>query len=114
MSHKRNHIERLPPELGYYIAEFIDCKSVKPYPYIPLFKNIILDWYNTHRAWDDSNNVYHHYKEICISQEEIPFLKFAFPRHMRESKYYLLTMNHSVGQFNKIVCRCRNISYNGK
>ena len=113
MSHKRNRLERLPPELRYYIAEFINCKDKQPYTYIPLYKNILLDWYNTRRAWDNSNNVYRQYKEVYISQEEIPFIKHAFTRYMRESKYYSMFMNYSVGQFQKIACRCRNIPWNG-
>ncbi len=64
MSYKTNRLERLPPELRYYIAEYVDCKEEKPYPYIPLFKNIILDWYNSSRPWRDSNIVYRQYKDI--------------------------------------------------
>ena len=113
MSYKTNRLARLPPELRYYIAEYINCKEKKPYSYIPLFKNIILDWYNTCRAWDDSIAVYRQYKEIYtkgISQEETPFLKYAFIKYRRENKYYEMTMIRHVGQFQKITCR--NISWN--
>jgi len=116
MSYKTSRLERLPPELRYYIAEYVDCKEEKPYPYIPLFKNIILDWYNSSRPWRDSNIVYRQYKDIYtkgISEDETPYLKYAFNWHRQESKYYNINMVHSVGQFEKIACRCRTIYWNG-
>ena len=112
MSYKTNRLTRLPHELRYYIAEYVNCREEKPYPYISLFKNIILDWYNSSRAWDNSGIVYREYKDIYtkgISEDETPFLKFAFKRHRQESKYYNINMVHSVGQFEKIACRCRTI-----
>lgn len=116
MSYKTNRLAGLPPELKYYIAEYVNCKDVKPYPYIPLFKNIILNWYNKYRAWDNSGIIYHQYKDIYvkgISEDETPFLKFAFKWHRQESKYYNINMVHSVGQFEKIACRTRTIPWNG-
>ena len=116
MFYKTNRLERLPPEPRYYIAEYVDCKEEKPYPYIPLFKNIILDWYNSSRPWRDSNIVYRQYKDIYtkgISEDETPYLKYAFNWHRQESKYYNINMVHAVGQFEKIVCRRRTIYWNG-
>lgn len=116
MPHNKTRVERLPPELRYYIAEYVECKDQKPYPYISLFKNIITDWYNKYRAWDNSGIVYCEYKDIYtkgISEDEIPFLKHAFKWHRQESKYYNIIMVHSVGQFQKIACIHRNIPWNG-
>ena len=62
-SYKRNRIEKLPPEIRYYIAEFVPHKNNVEYPYIPLFKNIILDWYNKYRVYDTAI-VYRSYIEI--------------------------------------------------
>jgi hypothetical protein len=117
MSHNKSRLERLPPELKYYIAEYVECKDQKPYPYISLFKDIIIDWYNKYRAWDNSGIVYCEYNEIYtkgISADETPFLKCAFKRYRQESKYYNIIMVHSVGQFQKIACRRRNLSWNGR
>ena len=116
MSYKTNRITRLPPELRYYIAEYVNCREEKPYPYISLFKNIILDWYNSSRVWNESNTVYRQYKDIYtkgISEDETTYLKHAFTNYRRESKYYNINMVHHVGQFEKIACRRRNISWNG-
>ena len=108
MSYQTNRIERLPPELRYYIAEYVPSKREQTYPYIALFKDIMLDWYNKYRVWDNSDKVYRNYDEIYkegISQEEAPFFKLAFKHHRRESKYYSMTMLYSVGQFQKIAQR---------
>lgn len=116
MSYKTDRLAKLPPGLRYYIAEYIDCKDVKPYPYIPLFKNIILNWYNKYRAWDNTDIVHQQYKDVYtkgISADETPFLKYAFKWHRQESKYYNIIMVHSVGQFQKIPCHYRNIPWNG-
>ena len=116
MSNITNRLDKLPPELRYYIAEYVNCKDVKPYPYIPLFKNIILNWYNKYRAWDNSGIVYRQYKDVYvkgISADEAPFLKYTFKWHRHESKYYNINMIHSVGQFEKIAHRYRNIPWNG-
>jgi hypothetical protein len=94
----------------------VNCREEKPYPYISLFKNIILDWYNSSRAWDNSGIVYRQYKDIYtkgISEDETTYLKHAFTNYRRESKYYNINMVYQVGQFEKIACRCRNISWNG-
>jgi len=48
------------------------------------------------------------YKEIYengISQEDPPFMKYAFTNYNIESKYYSMTMIYSVGQFRKIAKR---------
>jgi hypothetical protein len=117
MYYKTNLLDRLPTEIRYYIAEYIDCKDVKSLPYIPLFKNIILHWYNTSRIWDNSNTIYTEYEQLftkgIISQEEIPFLKYAFKWHRVKSKYYNMKMIHSIGQFEEIACKCRIIPWNG-
>jgi len=116
MSNITNRLDKLPPELRYYIAEYVNCKDVKPYPYIPLFKNIILNWYNKYRAWDNSGIVYRQYKDVYvkgISADEAPFLKYTFKWHRHESKSYNINMIHSVGQFEKIAHRYRNIPWNG-
>lgn len=116
MSYRTNRLDKLPPSLSYHIAEYIDCKDVKPYPYIPLFKNIILNWYNKYRAWDNIDIVYREYKDIYtkgISADETPFLKYAFKWHRQESKYYNINMIHSVGQFEKIARPYHNIPWNG-
>jgi hypothetical protein len=106
-SYKRNRIEKLPPEIRYYIAEFIPHKNNVEYPYIPLFKNIILNWYNKYRVYDTAT-VYRNYREIYengISQEDPPFMKHAFKHIRTESKYYSIYMNYAVGQFQKIAKR---------
>lgn len=106
--YKRNRLEKLPPELKYYIAEFVPHNDNVPYQYIPEFKNVILDWYNKYRSWDTSGEIYRHYDkiyEIGISQDEIPFMKFAFKFYRAESRFYHITMNHAVGQFKKIAKR---------
>jgi len=108
MSYKNNRIERLPHELRYYIAEYVPSKREQTYPYIVLFKDIMLDWYNKYRVWDNSDVVYRSYDEIYkkgISQEESPFFKLAFNRYQQESKYYSMTMLYQVGQFQKIAQR---------
>lgn len=112
MPYNKTRIERLPPELRYYIAEYIECKDSTPYPFITLYKNIILDWYNKYRAWDNSGIVYREFKDIYakgISEDETPFLKYAFKWYRQESKYYNKYMIHSVGQFEKIPRMCRTI-----
>jgi len=48
-----------------------------------------------------------------ISEDETTYLKHAFTNYRRESKYYNINMVHQVGQFEKIACRCRNLSWNG-
>lgn len=104
---KLSRLDKLPPELKYYIAEFIQCKDSTVYQYIPLFKNILLDWYNKYRTYDTAV-VYRSYKEIYengISQEDPPFMKYAFTNYNIESKYYSMTMIYSVGQFRKIAKR---------
>ena len=106
--YQRNRLEKLPNELKYYIAEFVPHNDNVPYPYIQEFKHIILDWYNKYRAWDTSCQIYRHYSkiyEIGISQDEIPFMKFAFKFYRVESRLYNITMNHAVGQFQKIAKR---------
>ena len=103
-TYKINRLEKLPSELRYYIAEFVPHKNTTSYPYIPLFKNIILDWYNKYRVYDTAT-VYRSYSEIYengISQEDPPFMKYAFKHIRTESKYYSISMNYSVGQFQKI------------
>ena len=112
MPYNKTRIERLPPELRYYIAEYIECKDSTPYPFITLYKNIILDWYNKYRAWDNSGIIYREYKDIYkkgISEDETPFLKYAFKWYRQESKYYNINMIHSVGKFEKIASKCRTI-----
>ncbi len=110
-SYKTNRLERLPPELRYLIAEFIPSKLENPYPYIQLFKDIMLDWYNKSRVWG-TNKVYHSYREIYtngISQEDAPYFKYAFTHYRQESKYYYMTMTHEVGQFTRIAHKYRPI-----
>jgi len=108
-SYKSNRLERLPPELRYLIAEFIPSKPETPYPYIQLFKDIMLDWYNKSRVWD-TNTVYHSYKEIYsygIPPEDAPYFKKAFTRHRRESKYYNMSISNHTREFIK-TARCRH------
>ena len=105
--YKKSHIDRLPPELHYLIAEFIPCKQEKPYPYIQLFKNIILNWYNKNQPRYKSK-VYHTYEEIytCgISDIHIICLKYAFKNYRKESKYYNMIMSPVDGQFTMIPFR---------
>ena len=106
--YRKNRLEILPHELRYYIAEFVPHNDNVPYQYIPEFKNIILDWYNKYRSWDTSGQIYRYYSkiyEIGISQDEIPFMKFAFKFYRAESRFDDITMNHTVGQFKKIAKR---------
>ena len=108
-SFRNNRFERLPPELRYYIAEFIASKGGPNYPYIKLFKDIMLDWYNKYRVLDNSTVVYRKYDEIyidVISQEDAPYFKHAFKHYRYENKYYYMPICNYVGQFIKIARPC--------
>jgi hypothetical protein len=35
MPRHTNHLDKLPSVLRYHIAEYVECKDQKPYPYIP-------------------------------------------------------------------------------
>lgn len=111
-SYKSNRLDRLPGELRYLIAEFIPSKPEKTYLHIQLFKDIMLDWYNTNRVWD-TNKLYLSYKEMYtdgISQEDAPYFKKAFKHHRQESKYYNMTMSHNVRQFTMIAKKYQPIT----
>jgi|SaaInlV_130m_DNA_3_1039695.scaffolds.fasta_scaffold21237_2 hypothetical protein len=104
-----SRLDYLPPELRYYIAEYVHCTNPSPYPYLPLYKNIVLDWYNKRREWDTMNHIIcHNYDEIykhTISADQLPCMKYAFRFYAIDSKYYSMNMIHRIGQFEKIPIR---------
>ena len=106
-----SRLDYLPPELRYYIAEYVQCTNPRPYPYLPLYKNIVLDWYNKSREWDTMNPIYHNYDEIYnhgILPHQLPFMKYAFKIYAIDSKYYSMNMIHRIGQFGKIPVPCKS------
>jgi len=101
-----NYLELLPRELRFYIAEFVPSKPERPLPYIREFHDVLLDWYNKTRVFDDS--VYRNYQQLYalgIESDEVQYIKWGFFHYAKERLYYNLSIDHNTGQFLKIAKR---------
>lgn len=107
-----NYLERLPRELRFYIAEFVPSKPDRPLPYISEYHDVLLDWYNKTRVFD--NSVYRNYQQLYalgIDSDEVQYIKWGFFHYAKERLYYNLSIDHNTGQFLKIAKR-RNLNFN--
>jgi hypothetical protein len=101
-----NYLELLPCELRFYIAEFVPSKPDRPLPYINEYHDVLLDWYNKTRVFDDS--VYRNYQQLYalgINSDEVQYIKWGFFHYAKERPYYNLSIDHNTGQFLKIAKR---------
>jgi hypothetical protein len=105
-----NYLELLPCELQFYIAEFVPSKPERPLPYIREYHDVLLDWYNKTRVFDDS--VYRNYQQLYalgIDSYEVQYIKWGFFYYAKERPYYHLNIDHNTGQFIKIA-KIRNLN----
>lgn len=103
-----NYYDALCSDLKFYIAQFVPSKPNIDLPYLDEFKDVIVDWYNKTRVFD--NSVYRNYDELYRSQNgitsvETSFVKYGFFNYAKEKRYYNLTLSHHTGQFYKIPIR---------
>ena len=98
-----NYLDRLPRELRFLIAEFVPSKPDRNLPYLNEFKNVVTDWYNRTRVWDE-NNTYLTYNELYlhgITSYETQFVKYGFFEYAKELLYYNMKMCPFAKQFEK-------------
>jgi hypothetical protein len=98
-----NYLELLPCDLRFYIAEFVPSKPERPLPYIREYHDVLLDWYNKTRVFDDS--VYRNYQQLYalgIDSDEVQYIKRGFFNYAKDRLYYHLNIDHNTGQFIKI------------
>jgi hypothetical protein len=97
-----NRLERLPRELRFLIAEYVPSKPERPYQYIDEYKNVVLDWYNKTRVYDDT--IFHNFSQLYttgLNDIETKYLQYRFRDYRRETGYYTMKMCHRTGQFEK-------------
>lgn len=106
-----NYLELLPRDLRFLIAEFVPSKPDRPYPYIDEYKNVVLDWYNKTRVYDDRviNDFQQLYKK-GVSDIETKYICYGFKFYAREIRYYTMKMCHRTGQFEKDPVRKRSFT----
>jgi len=105
-----NYLELLPCELQFYIAEFVPSKPDRPLPYISEYHDVLLDWYNKTRVFDDS--VYRNHQQLYalgIDSDEVQYIKLGFFHYAKDRLYYHLSIDHNTGQFIKIA-KIRNLN----
>ena len=104
----RNYLDRLPPELRFYIAEFVSSKPDRKLPYLNEFKSVVTDWYNRTRVYGDVP-VYKTYTELYfhgITSHETQFIKYGFFDYAKEILYYKMKMCPFAKQFmKKSICK---------
>ena len=123
----KSNIDRLPPELQYYIAEFIPSTPDRFLPYLQEFKNVVTDWYNE-LIWENWNRnnpktmrgrnrlIYccrwsptltpkspyycrKMYYQIRIQSSDTSFLKHAFFNYAADKLHYNIVFRMSTGRF---------------
>ena len=103
-----NYYDALCSDLKFYIAQFVPSKPNIDLPYIDEFKDVIVDWYNKTRVFD--NSVYRNYDELYRSHHGITsidtsFVKYGFFHYAKEKRFYNLILSPHTGQFKKIAIR---------
>ena len=106
-----NHTNRYDAscnDIRFYIAEFVDSEPERELQYICEYKEVLLDWYNKYTdhvtKWDTFRNYSDLYSQ-GIPSEIIPYIKYGFFSHWKESKYYIFHQSPHTGRLVKTAKR---------